>query len=158
SVPLAVGAAAGYGAAMWLGLTLEPSLTSGSIPAGTFYALSIGLAVVGFAVARWSVRRVRVSFEAVQDLRDLGLVATLCSYAYHEREPAASIARRSRFAGSSVTPAGAASRRGRPRDLVCIRSESFFDVRRAYPAVRAPVLENYVCLCLESLGHGRLRV
>lgn len=158
SVPLAVGAAAGYGAAMWLGLMLEPSLISSSVPAGTFYTLSMGLAVVGFAVARWSVRRVRVSFEAVQDLRDLGLVATLCSYAYHERQPAARIAKRSGFADSFLKPSGAASQPGRPRDLVCIQSESFFDVRRVYPSVRASVLENYDRLCRESLCHGRLKV
>ncbi|AUL20601.1 sulfatase [Bordetella holmesii] len=157
----ALAAAAGYGVALWAGLALEPSILSGAdgSPAAPGVAplpltlLVIGLCVVGVLSAKWAGRRVVVDFDADNDLRRLGLIAALWAYAKAEREPIAFLQGQAPFAAKAV---------GVPLtelpDLVCIQSESFFDVRRAFPIVKKDVLSNFDQLCAESVAYGQLEV
>ncbi len=150
--PVVIGIAS-YGAALWLGFTLEPSIVAA---AGPFYLAVAALAAAGLALACAAARRKpQLTFDAAGDLRRLGLLAALWWYGRSEREPVDHLA--------AAAPFGAGPRRMLPtaarRDLVCIQSESFFDARRAYPAlVRQSVLANFDALRAQAVAQGRLQV
>jgi len=150
----ALAAAAGYGAAMWLGLALEPSIVDQY--QASFASVYLGLsamAAAGLLLAWLSGKRLAVSFDAVGDLRRLGFISALWSYGRSEHEPVTEIINQAPFRKPPVSrPTGKA------RDLICIQSESFFDIRRSYPLVNRSVLKNFDALRAESLWHGRLNV
>ncbi|WPL82082.1 sulfatase-like hydrolase/transferase [Bordetella hinzii] len=168
----ALAAAGGYAVALWLGLAFERSITAGAdiwwpspdgphqpsifspaAPLAPFYLAVAGSCIVGLLLARWAGGRPEASFDAEADLRRLGLSAALWVYGRAERAPVAPLLR--------ASPFGLGGMKRAPRelpDLVCIQSESFFDVRRAFPIVRKDVLSNFDELCAESLAHGELEV
>ncbi|OZI78006.1 LTA synthase family protein [Bordetella genomosp. 12] len=160
----ALAAAAGYGVALWLGLTFEASiiadtnLMEGSVlhpvadPLPFYLAVAL-LCVAGVMIARWAGSKLVVNFDADDDLRRLGLIAALWAYARAERQPLISL--------DAISPFSKVNREGLPEalpDLVCIQSESFFDVRRAFPIVKKDVLANFDALCAESMAYGELDV
>ncbi len=170
----ALAAGGGYGMALWAGLALEDSVTAGAgvwlvsfaelpqesvfdsaVPIGPFFACSAGLAIVGWACMAWGSRWQSPRFDAIHDLQSMGLISALNSYRQYERRPTAAIQREAPFAAVSR-----AERTPCPLpDMVVIQSESFFDVRRAYPnLIRDEVLANFDVLKSEALWHGNLRV
>ncbi len=147
-----LGLCAAYGLALWAGLSFEVSLLE-QVHADALYAAVALLALAGLAVAISASRRLNVDFEAGADLRRLGLISALWAYGRAERQPAAELSQRSPFAAGSPVHL--------PEelpDLVSIQSESFFDVRNAYPIVKKDVLSGFDVLCSEASFHGPLEV
>ncbi|SPU49412.1 LTA synthase family protein [Bordetella trematum] len=149
--------AGGYGVALWGGLVLEPAIStrSGGFSAATYYLGCGVLATVGLGTAWLAGRRISVNFDTDQDLIREGLVAALWAYARAERAPVdEEIWAHSPFASP---PPKSNFPDGLP-DLVSIQSESFFDVRRAYPIVRTDVLSGFDEICAEAVAYGELEV
>lgn len=148
--------AGGYGVALWGGLVLEPAISARSGFSAATYYLGCGvLATVGLGTAWLAGRRISVNFDTDQDLIREGLVAALWAYARAERAPVdEEIWAHSPFANP---PAKSNFPDGLP-DLVSIQSESFFDVRRAYPIVRNDVLSGFDEICAEAVAYGELEV
>lgn len=141
-------AAGAGGVAIGTGLLAEPSLLRGLPPAGLGLA-AVGLALPGLLIVACGARRCPPSsFEPADDLRRLGLAASLWGYARAERMP---------ITLPDALPAGGGGD-GHPPDLVAIQAESFFDARRAFPGLRREVLGAFDQLCTESVVHGRLTV
>ncbi|ALM87359.1 hypothetical protein ASB57_29040 [Bordetella sp. N] len=161
--PYAVAAAAGYCAALWLGLTLEPAIIYVDPSRGL--AAIAATAALGWGCAVMAGRQLKVTFDAEADLRRLGLLAALGAYgraeARTEGQPESlagsracdGVAARAPFAAPApaVTPA-------RLPDLVSIQSESFFDARRVFPQLRPDILQGYDRLRAEAVVHGELDV
>ncbi|MFF7397933.1 LTA synthase family protein [Achromobacter sp. NPDC008082] len=163
----------GYGVALWVGLSLEDSVTAGAgvwfvsfadlpqehmfdpiAPAGLFFLHSVGLALLGLALTKVAVVCPDAPVDASADLRRMGLFAALWNYFQLERRPTAGLKQLAPFnivskplQRLSVIP-----------DLVVVQSESFFDVRRAYPQVGRGLLANFDQLKSESVMHGQLSV
>ncbi|WP_144639596.1 LTA synthase family protein [Bordetella genomosp. 13] len=151
----AVGALAAYGAALWAGLALEGTLPGPSATLPAFFVGMAALAVAGYALACLAAGRLRVTFQAEDDLRRLGLAGALWAYGRAEGASTESLRAAAPFARAQA-PEG---REGEPLpDLVVIQSESFFDVRRAYGQVRPEVLRHFDQLVQEAARHGQLRV
>ncbi|WP_080700847.1 LTA synthase family protein [Bordetella hinzii] len=169
----ALAAAGGYGLALWLGLAFERSIAidagnwwpsyadllrvSANDPIaslGPFYTLVAGLCVAGLVLTCWAGKRLTVGFDADVDLRQLGLIGALWAYAMAEREPPVA----SLLDASPFARAGAGSTLSELPDLVCIQSESFFDVRRAFPIVKEDVLVGFDELRAEAMAYGELEV
>ncbi|WP_454677055.1 LTA synthase family protein [Achromobacter marplatensis] len=163
----------GYGVALWAGLTLEDSVTAGAgmwlvsfadlpqehmfdptAPAVPFFSHSGVLALCGFALAKGTGAWVDASVNASADLRRIGLIAALCAYARMERQPTIRLKQLAPFNPATELPRQSTVM----PDLVVVQSESFFDVRRAYPQVRRDVLANFDLLKSESARHGQLTV
>jgi len=173
-VTRALAALGGYGAALWAGLAWEESVTAGAgallerptaltqqglfhpvAPVVPFFIQVFGLAIVGLLFAILSGKRLRVVFDASQDLRHFGLVGALWAYGRSEKQPTDDLIRSAPFA--NLTPPAVLP--DSLPDLVVIQSESFFDVRRVYPdLVRQDVLANFDLLKSEAVAHGQLRV
>lgn len=146
-----IGLCGGYGLALWAGLEFESSLVSG-IPSAMLYPTLVLLALAGLALAIAAGRGLDVDFDAEGDLRRLGLVSALWAYGRAERQSMGHMLAQSPFrAVPRELPAELP-------DLVSIQSESFFDVRRAYPIVKKEVLDGFDTLCREALVHGELEV
>ncbi|KCV64855.1 arylsulfatase, partial [Bordetella bronchiseptica 99-R-0433] len=94
-----------------------------------------------------------LTYEADQDLRRLGLVATLWLYGRAERQPWTPAMR-----GGPFDAAPAAAGPGPLPHLVSVQSESFFDARRAFAQLKPEVLAGLDALRAEALEHGRLEV
>lgn len=147
----AIAAIGGYGVALWLGLTYENAIVLQDHPSFIPTVGLLGLACL--ALAMGSGRRLTVTFDAEADLRRLGFAAALWAYGRAERQCAQGMRARAPFQGAApdrlpeVLP-----------DLVSIQSESFFDVRRAYPIVKQDVLAGFDRLRAESLVQGELKV
>lgn len=147
----ALAAIGGYGVALWVGLTFESAIAAHGHPS-FFPGLGL-LAVAGLALAVWAGRRVTVTFDAEIDLRRLGFVGSLWAYGRAERQCVRAV--------RACAPFQAAAPAKMPDvlpDLVSIQSESFFDVRRAYPIVRTDVLAGFDLLRAEALVQGELKV
>lgn len=170
----ALAAGGGYGAALWAGLAFEDSVTAGAglwlvslaelqkehafdptAPLIPFFSHTAGLGVVGLTMAVIAGRRIRVSFDALGDLRCLGFFATLWTYARNERQ-----ATDEQFSCAPFASVKAPAELPKELpDLIVIQSESFFDVRRAYPnLVQRDVLKNFDLLKAEAVAQGRLNV
>ncbi|CAB3823241.1 LTA synthase family protein [Achromobacter animicus] len=162
-----------YGVALWAGLTLEDSVTAGAgvwlvsfadlpqehmfdptAPAVPFFLHLAVLAVLGFALARIAGAFSHASVNASADLYRIGLVAALWAYARMEGEPTAGLRQQAPFNRSGEPPLHLSVM----PDLIVVQSESFFDVRRAYPQVRRDVLANFDLLKSESTRYGQLTV
>lgn len=170
----ALAAGGGYGAALWAGLALEDSVTAGAgiwlvsfaelpqehmfdptAPVVPFFAHTFGLAAVGLVLAMLADKHNFVVFDAVGDLRRLGLATALWAYGRAERQPTADLRRSAPFA--TVKPPDTLP--DPLSDLVVIQSESFFDARRAYPELlREDILANFDLLKSEAVAHGQLKV
>ncbi|MDH0737952.1 LTA synthase family protein [Achromobacter spanius] len=170
----ALAAGGGYGVALWAGLTLEDSVTAGAgvwlasfaelpqeggfdstVPVGFFFSFSAGLALIGSACIALGNKGQSPRFDAIFDLRNMGLFTALSSYRECERRPIAAIRQKAPFA--AIAPAERTL--ALLPDMVVIQSESFFDVRRAYPKlIQQNVLANFDVLKSEAIEHGTLRV
>lgn len=148
--------AACYGAVLWLGLTFEVSLVlDPGARLGPFYAGAFSLAAAGLLLAYFAGQhRAAVTFDAGADLHRFGLVACLWWYGSSERQSSTDILKQAPFGGVSTSQQA----RQPDRDIVCIQSESFFDIRRYCGAVKESVLENFDRLRAESVAHGQLKV
>jgi len=151
----AVAAAVGYGAALWLGLVLEPAVIHAARVRGL--AVVLLLALSGWGLARVGGRRLAPTFEADDDLRRLGLLAALWAYGRAERVAPG--------LGTGDAPVRGPFRAVPPArtpaclpDLVTIQSESFFDVRRTYPIVKQEVLQGFDGLRAQAAVYGELDV
>ncbi len=152
--PLA--AAAGYGLALWAGLKYEPAVDA-QLSTWALMAHAAVLALLGWALAKAGARRLPPSpaFDAVQDIRQLGLAASLWQYAIAERADTQNIRDAAPFA--QTTTQAKPGLENLP-DIVVVQSESFFDARRLYPQIRREVLANFDLLRSESLQHGQVQV
>ncbi|CAB3661768.1 hypothetical protein LMG26690_00611 [Achromobacter animicus] len=170
----ALAAGGGYGAALWAGLALEDSVTAGAgmwlvsfaelpqehmfdatAPVVPFFGHTFGLAAAGFVLIVIAGARNSVHFEAVNDLRRIGLAAALWAYGCAEHKPPTDMRRIAPFA----TASSLLSESQAFCDLVVIQSESFFDARRAYREVlRNDILGNFDQLKAEAVAHGQLIV
>lgn len=148
----ALAAIGGYGVALWLGLAFESPIAASIYP--LFLPSLAGLALAGLLLAVWAGSRVAVVFDAEVDMRRQGLVAALWAYGRAERKSSLAAERAST---PFETPVPTKLPNVLP-DLVSIQSESFFDVRRAYPIVNGNVLEGFDLLRAEALIQGQLRV
>jgi len=147
-------AIAGFGlffAAIWVGVTFEPSL-----PARTGWAAFLsGLATVAAAGALllWlGTPRERPSkFNPSADLEELGLPAMLWRYFLAERgrHPLPE----SRFAAPAVISAAS-----KLPHIVVVQSESFFDARRVHGGINAALLETFDTIRRSAVLHGSLHV
>ncbi|MGE4443045.1 MAG: LTA synthase family protein [Desulfomicrobium sp.] len=122
-------------------------------------AIPAGVACMIFGAACvWAAekRPVRVSFDPLGDLGALGFVAGLWRYwALSRKLPEVS----SPFDGLDSRPVRSlrTTRKALPH-MVAVQSESFFDPRRLFPAIRPSVLAEYDRLKAQSRAWGALRV
>lgn len=167
-------AAGGYGAAVWAGLTLEDSVTAGGgvlvlslfeaprnsmgdsvVPLVPFYAQIVIMVLFGVALTVRLGRGRVATFQAVQDLRRLGLFSALWVYACEERKPIVNTRKCANFS-EETAPNNILSPMP---DMLVIQSESFFDARITYPnLLRKDILSNFDTLNAESMAHGLLKV
>ncbi|MCD2512433.1 LTA synthase family protein [Comamonas endophytica] len=145
----AVIAVAGFGVAFYGGLHFEPAL-SASLPLADFFGMVAALAVFAGALLWCGARRpLPVSFAPQEDLRALGLLASLWCYAREERRhhplPAA-------------RPAAPAAESAALPHLVVVQSESFFDARRLFAGIRPEVLQTFDALQAAAVRQGRVEV
>lgn len=170
----ALAAGGGYGIALWAGLALEDSVTAGAgiwlvsfaelpqegmfdptAPIVPFFVHSAGMWLIGWTCVALSGPRYAPKFDAIEDLRHVGLIAALWSYRLSERKSVQSLRRNAPF---RTIRQPESLPRSLP-DLVVLQSESFFDVRRLYPElVRPDVLANFDLLKAEAAQQGCLRV
>src|SRR5690606_16995444 len=93
-------------------------------------------------------RPARMSLDAGADLRSHGLLACLWAYGRAERQvPAIAPVAWPRFDADRAKP-----------DLVSVQSESCFDARQVYAALRPVLLAGYDRLCDEARLHGQVQV
>jgi hypothetical protein len=146
----------GLGLALYLGIALETSLLKqlGSPGFATVVAALLALAMATITVGTRLAPAPALLAE--QDLRHLGLLASLWLYLLAERrhDPAAGDhparqQRRYAIASEATTP---------PPHLLVVQSESFFDARRLYPRLRPGLLGHFDRLCREASAHGALQV
>lgn len=148
------------------GAYLEPSLPIINGGFQTWLALeAIALWVLVFL---WCGRQgpPRAAFEPKADMRSMGLIAMLWSYRKAESEPVnisgvdSSIAVHATgvlFSGVNESLSDQQRWSATP-NVIVVQSESFFDIRRAYPIVCAEVLQEFDSICRESLARGTLEV
>ena len=147
----AVIAVAGFGLALYAGLTLEPSLRA-RMPVWDFLGMLAALAVAGLALLWCGARgRLQVIFAPETDLRRLGQLASLWRYAQEERKHADVP-----FAQDFKQPAQA--RLGVLPHLVVVQSESFFDARRLFPGIRSQVLQAFDAMRASAVCQGQVEV
>lgn len=170
----AVAAGGGYGAALWAGLVLEDSITAGAgmwlmsfaelsqehmfdatAPVVPFFANTCSLMIVGLGFTILVGQRYHVTFNATQDLTDIGIFGALWAYRRCERQPTGNLRANAPF--SKVKPSK--SLPDPLPDLIVVQSESFFDARRTYPHLLRPdVLESFDLLKSEAVACGQLTV
>jgi len=139
---------AAFLAAVYAGLTLEPSLPARGGWAAYLSAVA-GLVGGGVLLLRYAARRpAALCFDPAADLRQLGFLGFLWAYGQAERRPLAAAAHP--FAPPPQSSA-------RP-DLVVVQSESFFDPRPLYPAIAPGVMAEFDRLRDAAQRHGRLTV
>lgn len=135
--------------ALMADLQLESPLTV-SVATDDFL---IGLTVLALPclllpLTRWS-RTLPVSFVAAEDLRQLGLVASLWRYAEEERHTPS-------LASPYVT---STIRQPDPLPhLVVVQSESFIDLRQWTTIIRPEILARFDALTRTAIAHGKVAV
>ncbi len=144
-------AVSGFGAALFAGLTLEPSLTVW-IPTADFFIVVAILVMLSLALL-WlgATKKLAVTFEPEMDLRQLGLMASLWRYGEAEqgRHGVPSIYD---FVEPSQIVHGALP------NLVVVQSESFFDARCLFSGIRPEVLREFDMIKASSVCQGRVEV
>ena len=147
----AVIALAGFGLALYAGLTLEPSLRA-RMSLWNFLGMLAALAVVGVALLWCGTRsRVQVIFAPETDLRQLGLLASLWRYAQEERKHT-DVPFAQDFKPPAQAPLGVLPH------LLVVQSESFFDARRLFPGIRAQVLQAFDAMSESAVCQGCVEV
>lgn len=147
----AVIALAGFGLALYAGLTLEPSLRA-RMPVWDFLGMLAALTVAGVALLWCGARcQLQVIYAPETDLRQLGLLTSLWRYAQEERKPAC-VPSTQDFKQPGQAPLG-----GLPH-LVVVQSESFFDVRRLLPGIRPQVLQAFDAVKMSAVCQGQVEV
>lgn len=142
---------AAFGAAIYLGVALEPGL-----PARTGWAaFGAGAAVIAAlgAVLLWAgtPSPLPASFRPAEDLRRHGQLASFWYYWLAERGRPA-LPETTRYSGTPARPAG-----GLP-DIVIVQSESFFDARRLHAGVRTGLLAEFDAARRAAVQSGYARV
>lgn len=140
--------------------------------AGWLLLCVAGFLIAGALLLNMANRRpINITFNAVNDLTQWGLLAALWRYRQAESETIDLHA----HAPFSARPIPATPQpQPQPQevqthallpataspqpDLVMVQCESFFDVRRAYSGVRPDVLATFDGLQAQAMGHGRLHV
>jgi hypothetical protein len=144
-------AALGYGGALFVGLTFEPSLT-GPIAIADFLIVVAALAVLGIALLWLGARKkLRVVFDPEKDLLQLGLMASLWRYGEEEQERCCN-----HFPYDFVQPVEEIL--NTLPNLVVVQSESFFDVRELFAGIRPEILREFDGLKSSAASFGRLQV
>jgi hypothetical protein len=144
-------AALGYGTALFVGLTFEPSLTEQASNV-SFFMVVAALLVVGIAVVWLGVRqKLPVIFAPEKDLRRLGLLTSLWRYGEVEQERCCIPS-----PYDALQPAEKVA--GALPHLVVVQSESFFDVRDLFAAIRPAILRQYDALKTTAASFGKLQV
>ena len=142
---------AAFGAAIWLGVALEPGLP---VETGwlAFGGGAAALVVLG-AVLLWpgTARELPASFTPAEDIRRHGQLASFWYYWLAERGRPA-LPEASRYAGTPSRPAAVLP------DLVIVQSESFFDARRLHAAVRPELLAEFDATRKAAVQSGCARV
>ena len=145
----AFAASVAFALAIYLGLWLEPGLTSAAAYASVVMAIAAGVLAAGARFAE------AVVLDPVADLRRHGLFPSLWLYWIAERrqgDVAPAAPWQARHCATDVPPVGTLP------DLVVVESESFFDARRLHPGIRSEVLARFDELALQSVLRGRLAV
>ncbi|MBF0527848.1 MAG: sulfatase-like hydrolase/transferase [Deltaproteobacteria bacterium] len=149
-VRLALSITAGIGLALFAGTLLESPLTA-IIPVTTVIIGLMVLIALGLIFLWLGARQhLKMTFNPRVDIERFGLMPTVLSYALEERKPI------------GITPgrtSGVSSHHPRVLpNLLVVQSESFFDVRRAFPGIRPDVLGQFDLFKKASIGHGLLDV
>jgi len=152
-------ASAGYALALWVGLSWEPSMAGIAISnpwnsATAFVLFTLSIVAAGFAAALLAGRRSMEVFNPAENLKQLGLAATLWVYGRAERQATSTIRQGAPFARMAFP---AILPKSLP-DMVVIQSESFFDARHTYSQLREDILSNFDRLKAESVQYGALNV
>lgn len=135
-------------ALIWSALVFEPSLLE-QTGVLEFILLCLGLMLGGWLLLRLTaLLDFAPCFDPDTDLGQLGLFGSFVAYARAERQ---SMQLPKRFA-SIPAPVG------NPPHLVVVQSESFFDARRAHPAIHSDVYTWLDDICTQAVQHGALRV
>lgn len=147
----AVFALAGFGLALYAGLTWEPSLRA-RMPVWDFLAMVAALVVAGLALLWCGTRgRLRVIFAPETDLRQLGLLTSLWRYAQEESKPVC-VPSAHDFKQPAQAPLGVLPH------LVVVQSESFFDARRLFSGIQPQVLQAFDAVKASAVCQGQLEV
>lgn len=140
----------GYAGLCYAAFLLEPSLLEVTGSGGYYVIALTALTVIGLVLCAGG-RRLRPNFDAQRDLVRFGLLASLVCYWRAER----TVPTLTDHFG--LPPSGGSTGDSAP-DLISIQSESFFDARQTYPALRKDLLSEFDNLCAESLRHGAVTV
>lgn len=144
-------AALGYGAALFVGLSFELSLTE-RIATADFLLVVAALVVLGIALLWLGARKkLPVVFDPEKDLRQLGLMASLWRYGEEEQARCCN-----QFLYDFVQPADKALKT--LPNLVVVQSESFFDIRELFTGIRPEILREYDLLKSSAASFGKLQV
>lgn len=145
-------AIAGFGAALFGGLTLETPLTA-AFPITLFLAGVLVVLALGITLVVPGQRNgLNVSLDPLTDLRRFGLLASLWHYGWAERSTPVTLP------AASHVPLPSENRAGERPNLVMVQSESFFDPRRSYPGIRPDLLRCFDKLKADAICHGLLEV
>lgn len=143
---------AAFIAVLYAGFTLEQSLLTETGLAGFGIGLAF-LTLSGAGLVWAGVRRVPpATFDPVEDLRHLGLLASLWCYGLAERQ-APALSHAASIFSSSAIPGRAAL-----PHIVTVQSESFFDVRRLYAGIHPGLLAQFDDIRKTAVHRGRLEV
>jgi hypothetical protein len=142
-------ATAAFMLALWGGLSLETSLLQYSSTSAYLLTL-LTVLLMGLGLVWLGAKQpLSVSFLAEQDLQRLGLFASLWCYAKAEAQPCTTTSVYDQLRPSAKPQLLA--------NLVVVQSESFFDVRDYYAAIRPEVLAAYDSLKASARQYGKLR-
>ena len=145
-----LGAVAGFVLAVAVGWWGEAAPAQRFAGSGQLGGVALVLATGGLLLLAGTRHALPVSFQPAQDVRALGLLASLWRYAEAEQVPL------------TVASPFDALPQGRPAGdlphLLAVQSESFFDPRSLYPGIRQDVLAGFDRLRADAVAHGKLRV
>ena len=144
-------AAAGYGLALWAGMTIEPPLTQ-QMSFVDFFMTLVVLVGSGVFLLWWGAQaKLPVSLQPEKDIWQLGLLASLWRYGAMEQEPCCVS-----FPYETVRATQKIS--GELPNLVVVQSESFFDVRQVFSGIKPEILAAFDSLKASASCWGKLEV
>ncbi|QIY41174.1 LTA synthase family protein [Burkholderia cenocepacia] len=148
---LSAGKVAAIAACVML-LTSGYMLESPSFP--SFRGVAIVAAAMCFLGARWFAAHLALSLVASDDQNRFGFFSVFVAYLLNGLR-VSTIREFERQAGLGPFASGAPATRP---DVVVIQSESFFDIRRAGPAINRDILSRFDQACREARVYGELTV